>query len=274
VKATAHAKTMGEQLHSAIYRGHVQHRRFWPAPHAFRYPLFQLYLDLDELERVFARRWFWSTRRPNLAWFRRADYLGPSTMPLKAAVHARIAAAGLPVPEGAVRLLTHLRYFGYAQNPVSFYYCYDATDRLHTIVAEITNTPWGERHAYVLPLAGATRAGSAYRFDFDKAFHVSPFLPMDRHYDWRFTVPGDSLTVHMEVCDATAAAGGNHGQVQFDASLALRREPISATGLTRCLLHYPPMTFAVAVRIYWNALLIRLKRNPFYPNPKTLPADP
>jgi len=256
-------------LVSAIYRGHVQHRRFWPAPHAFRYPIFQLYLDLDELDRVFAGRWLWSTNRPNLAWFRRADYLGPIELPLKEAVRARIAEAGLPVPTGPIRLLTHLRYFGYVQNPVSFYYCHAADGALHTIVAEITNTPWGERHAYVLPLADALRAGSAWRFDFDKRFHVSPFLPMDRQYDWRFTTPGESLTIHMEVRDASTEAGSGHGPVQFDASLALRRKPISAGTLARCLLHYPPMTFAVAARIYWNALLIRFKRNPFYANPKT-----
>lgn len=262
---------MDGELRSAIYRGHVQHRRFWPTPHAFRYPIFQLYLDLDELDRVFAGRWLWSTDRPNLAWFRRADFLGPTELPLQDAVRQRIAEAGQPVPTGSIRLLTHLRYFGYVQNPVSFYYCHDAADALHTIVAEITNTPWGERHAYVLPLAGALRAGSAWRFDFDKRFHVSPFLPMDRQYDWRFTPPGDSLSVHMEVRDTAAGAGGGHCPVQFDASLALRRVPISPRALARCLVHYPPMTFAVAFRIYWNALLIRLKRNPFYAHPKTSP---
>jgi DUF1365 family protein len=259
---------------SAIYRGHVQHRRFWPTPHAFRYPIFQLYLDLDELEQVFAGRWLWSVRGPNLAWFRRADYLGPTELPLKAAVRARIAEAGFPVPEGPIRILTHLRYFGYVQNPVSFYYCFDANAELHTIVAEITNTPWGERHAYVLPLAEAARAGSAWRFDFDKRFHVSPFLPMDRRYDWRFTPPGDALTVHMEVSESDPAAGSGHGPVQFDASLALRRVPIRTDTLANCLLHYPPMTFAVAFRIYWNALLIRLKRNPFYAHPKSSPDSP
>ncbi|MCU0754691.1 MAG: DUF1365 domain-containing protein [Xanthomonadales bacterium] len=263
---------MGGELRSAIYRGHVQHRRFWPTPHAFRYPIFQLYLDLDELDRVFAGRWLWSATRPNLAWFRRADYLGPDTLPLQDAVRARIAEAGLPVPTGAIRLLTHLRYFGYVQNPVSFYYCFDAADALHTIVAEITNTPWGERHAYVLPLAGAPRAGSAWRFDFDKRFHVSPFIPMDRQYDWRFTAPGDSLSVHMEVREARDEAPSGRGAVQFDASLALRREAWSAGALARCLLRYPPMTFAVAFRIYWHALLIRLKRNPFYAHPKTTPS--
>lgn len=257
---------------SAIYRGHVQHRRFWPAPHAFRYPIFQLYLDLDELDQVFADRWLWSAGRPNLAWFRRGDYLRPTELPLKEVVRARIAEAGQPVPGGPIRLLTHLRYFGYVQNPVSFYYCFDENEALHTIVAEITNTPWGERHAYVLPVAAAARAGSAWRFDFDKRFHVSPFLPMDRRYDWRFTAPGESLTVHMEVRDQAHSGAGALGPVQFDASLALRREPISGASLARCLFHYPPMTFAVAFRIYWNALLIRLKRNPFYAHPDTTPS--
>ena len=94
-------------------------------------------------------------------------------------------------PAGPIRLLTHLRYFGYSFNPVSFYYVFDATDtRVETIVAEITNTPWKERHAYVLPVAGAARAGGrAWRFSFEKQFHVSPFMPMDMRYDWRFGAP-------------------------------------------------------------------------------------
>jgi hypothetical protein len=114
-----------------------------------------LYLDLDELPRLFEGRWLWSVNRRNIAEFRRSDYLGDPTRPLKDCVLDEVEKATAERPRGAVRLLTHLRYFGHCFNPVSFYYCFDvegAGERLHSIVAEITNTPWKERHRYVLAL--------------------------------------------------------------------------------------------------------------------------
>ena len=138
---------------SCLYAGHVQHRRHTPVRNAFRYRLFMLYLDLDEIEQVFARRWFWSARRPALARFRRADYLGPTELPLREAVRQRLAARDL-VLNGPVRLLTHLRYFGYIANPVSFYFCHDRNDHLCHVVAEVNNT-FGETYCYLLEGRGA-----------------------------------------------------------------------------------------------------------------------
>ena len=118
-------------------------------------------------------------------------------------------------PGGAVRLLTHLRYAGYSFNPVSFYYCHAADGALHSIVAEITNTPWGERHCYVLPASGNEGTPSKMRFRFGKDFHVSPFLPMDMNYDWRFSPPASRLLVHME--------SWRDGEHVFDATMTLDR---------------------------------------------------
>ena len=113
---------MTAPLHSAIYEGVVRHRRSAPQPHAFRYRMAQLYLDLDEIDTVFRGRWLWSAGRRNLAQFRRADFLGPPERPLKEAVKDRVEAAIGERPAGPVRLLTHLRYAGVVFNPVSFYY--------------------------------------------------------------------------------------------------------------------------------------------------------
>lgn len=133
---------MNAPLHSAVYEGVVRHRRGTPRPHAFSYRMAQLYLDLDEVDAVFRGRWLWSVGRRNLAEFRRADFLGPAEQPLKEAVKDRVEAAIGERPAGPVRLLTHLRYAGVVFNPVSFYYCFDADgETLHSIVAEITNTP-------------------------------------------------------------------------------------------------------------------------------------
>ena len=138
-------------MQSCLYLGSLRHRRHAPRPHAFRYRVFMTYLDLGELDEVFRGRWLWSTRRPALAWMRRADYLGDPAVPLDEAVRERVARETGERPRGPIRLLTHLRMLGACFNPVSFYYCFDqAGERVETIVAEITNTPWNERHAYVL----------------------------------------------------------------------------------------------------------------------------
>lgn len=252
-------------MHSAIYTGWVRHRRLTPRRHTFRYRLFMMYLDLAELDQVFRGRWLWSARRPAVAWFRRADYLGDPRVSLDQAVRDRVAQETGSRPAGPIRVLTHLRYFGYCFNPVTFYYCFDDTGtRVETIVAEITNTPWKERHCYVLTHGDANKADTR-RFRLAKNFHVSPFMEMALDYDWRFKLPGESLVVHMENL--------KRGAKMFDATLCLERRAITGPALARALLRFPAMTLVVIAGIYWQALRLWLTRTPFHPHPAKAPVS-
>ena len=248
-------------MNSCLYVGTVRHRRFAPGAHAFTYPLFMTYLDLDELPALFDGRWLWSARRPAPAWFRRADYLGDPATPLADAVRDEAERLTGVRPAGAIRVLTHLRYLGYAMNPVTLYYCFAAGGgAVETILAEITNTPWRERHVYALGPDLEAVAGR-HRRRFQKAFHVSPFMPMEQRYDWRFTTPGRRLAVHMESEEG--------GRSVFTATLSLRRRPITGGTLAGALARFPWMTARVIGGIYWQAALLRLKGTPFHPHPDT-----
>jgi DUF1365 family protein len=247
-------------MNSCIYEGRVHHRRAAPE-HAFSYGMFMMYLDLDELPALFERRWLWSFERANLASFRRADYFGDPAEPLAMAVHKVIEQRTGEPAEGPVRLLTHLRYLGYAFNPVNFYFCYDRGDRhVEAVVAEVNNTPWKERHVYVLQVPPARRGEVKQRFHSAKEFHVSPFMDMDMTYDWSFSMPGRELVVHI----------GNRarGRRVFDATLALRRREITTLSLAHVLARHPFMTARISGAIYTQALRLWLKGAPFFEHPR------
>ena len=247
-------------MESCIYEGQVRHARLTPAKHAFEYRVFMMYLDLDELPTLFSKRWFWSATRAAIARFRRSDHLGPETQPLADSVRDLVEKETGERPQGPIRLLTNLQYFGYCFNPVSFYYVYAGDGvTLDAIVAEVNNTPWGERDTYVLPVDDNPEHGNPLQFQPLKKMHVSPFMPMDMSYDWRFLVPGKDLGVFM--------VNERHGQRVFSASMRMRRKEISGASLARVLVAYPFMTMKIIGAIYWQALRLWLKRCPFYAHP-------
>lgn len=237
---------------SCLYEGTLSHRRLEPVEHEFSYPVSMAYLDLDELRTVFSRRLFWSVGRMNLVWFRREDYLGDPDTHLAAAARDVVEAELGFRPTGPVRLLTNLRRLGHNFNPVSFYYCFGPDgERIEATIAEVTNTPWGETHRYVVPGAG--------RATVQKAMHVSPLMGMDQSYELNLGIPGTNLTVGI--------ASRAQGTPVFAAALALERRELTRAQMARSLVHHPAPTMLLMGRIYLQALRLRLKGVQWHPHP-------
>ena len=257
-------------MQSGIYEGTVRHRRLEPVRHEFRASLFMMYLDLNELQLVFQRRWLWSIENWNVATFRRRDHFGDTSQPLDETVRKLVETQTGNRPDGPIRLLTHLSYLGYCFNPLSVFFCFDETGgRIQYIVAEVTNTPWRERHCYVLTVvdskqnhpAGSSGEPEKHKFRFAKSFHVSPFMTMDFEYRWNLVGPSDQLVLQAE--------NWRDEHVCFDATLNLKRQEITTWSLARVLALYPLMTARVMANIYWQALRLWWKRIPYVPHPKS-----
>lgn len=246
---------------SCLYAGTVRHRRFSPRRTEFRHSLALLHLDLDELPQLMGG--LLVRRRPGFVRFRRRDYLRPLALPLADAVRGAVAAQTGVRPTGPVTILAHPRTFGRCFNPVSFYYCWTPDRRrLLAVLAEVTNTPWGERHAYVLPGGGEADGGERHGSEllchrFDKALHVSPFMPMDQRYSARLTPPAQTLSVHIESRDGA-------GELQFDATLGLRRRELTRQSLRAALVGHPLRVLAL---IYGHAAGLRLSGLRTHPRP-------
>lgn len=245
---------------SAIYEGWVRHRRFMPSENAFRYRVFMLYLDLDELPKVLSLSRWWSEKRWSPARFRREDFHGDPRIPLKQAVLRTVETKTGRQPDGPVCMLANMRYFGYVINPLCTYYCFDSQNNLDSIVAEVTNTPWGEKHAYVLR---CDTQAQKQRIEFDKRFHVSPFNPLDMSYRWYSNTPSDSLFIHLE--------NWRDQKKVMDASVLLKAVPISPENLNQYLIRFPWMTVKIAAGIYWQAAKLCWKRVPTFQHPKNYP---
>ena len=237
--------------HSAIYEGDVFHARHHPKKHAFRYRVFMMYLSLSELPEFLNLSPWWSIKRWRPARFKREDFHGDASLPLDEAVKNTVEQQLGFRPDGDVRMLANLCYFGYTMNPLVTYYCFDRHEQLVAVLAEVNNTPWGEKHAYAL------RAGDQPLLEqhFAKAFTVSPFNGLNMDYCWQSNTPEKNLFIDIQV------ACENKNIVS--AHLNLQRQPLTAPAINKILIKYPLHTVKVISAIYWQALKLFVKRVPF-----------
>lgn len=243
-------------LTNALYTGWVAHERYQPHGHRFQYPLAMVMLDVDQLEHTLAQSKLWSLNKFNLISINTNDYLPSYSGSLKQRIQHLISDKTGQEFDGKVFLLTHPRYCGFVFNPVSFFVCMDELGNKQFIVSEITNTPWLERHCYVHQIDANL---SEQIFEFDKAFHVSPFMPMQLRYRWRFLINDKKVRIDMRLLrDAV---------VEFDAVMDAQAEILDSRAMRRLPIQFPLQTCAVVWRIYWQALRLWLKKTPFYSNP-------
>ena len=235
-------------IEPGVYVGTLRHRRFTPVPHTFTFPLFMVLLDVDRIGELMRASAFTSWNRFNWATFDDRDHLGDPRRPLRERLRLDAARHGITLPDGAIFLLTHLRYLGYCFNPVSFFYCFDRGGRLERVLAEVHNTFGGSHQYWIAPHDTAA-----------KALYVSPFLPPDLEYSFDFSRPEASLVAHMET--------RRDGVACFDATLCLERRPWTAREIRRALVRHPVMTAGVVAGIHWEAVKLWWKGVPAYDRP-------
>lgn len=267
---------MSPSFASAIYTGKVRHRRFSPKQHAFKYDVFMMYLDTREIEDIFSLSRFWSLTHFAPAQFKRTDFhidrghidknhidkdqLTQNPLPsVDESVRNTVASTQGKRPTGPIRMLVNLRYWGINMNPISTYYCFDDSGKkLIAILAEVHNTPWNERHAYVLT---GEDFSHKQHVNFPKEFHVSPFNPIDMDYRWHSTTPNETLALHLENWQDNIKI--------MDATMTLVREPITAKSMNKILIRFPWMTVKVVAAIYWQAVKLWWKGVPIFTHPNT-----
>jgi uncharacterized protein len=245
---------------AGLYAGTLRHRRFSPRPHAFTYKLFMAWLDIDRIPELMAQARWTSYNHFNWASFEERDHFGDPRLSLRERLARDARAHGVPLPEGPIFLLTHLRYLGYCFNPISFYFCYTRNGDLDTILAEVNST-FGESRNYWLWPRNRQPSANALHYRCPKTMHVSPFMDMNLDYEFVLTEPTDKLVAHMKTIELQAA------KPFFDATLALEWQPWTSRNLVRLLLRHPWMTAKVIGAIHWQALRLYVKRVPVFTHP-------
>jgi len=250
-------------MNSCIYEGSVTHSRHQPRQHRFTYRLFMVFLDLEELSTTVGRGKLISDRKISPRSFLRRDHLFDEASSLERELRELVRVEAGIETNGPIRLLTQLRYFGYFLSPLNLYYLLNDTGQhIQAVVAEVNNTPWGERHCYVLSDQNRDGDAGSLRFSHPKAFHVSPFMGMEMQYQWSLSPPSENLSVHV--------ANIENDSKLFEVGMTLTRHELTSAQLRRMTFRFPWMTAQIGTAIYFQALKLWWKKCPFYNHPKNL----
>lgn len=264
-----------------VFEGIVTHERFKPKSHRLSYKLFYLLIDLDQTEELNNLSPFWSTKRFNLVQFRPKDYMNlgkqsSTNLSLKSSATDVIFKQTKEKFNGKIFLLSNLRYWGYCFNPVSYYFCFDENGSLQYIIDEVTNTPWKERHHYVHKISETssqnnTKQSRKLIFNFEKSFHVSPFMPMNMSYKTDYSLSNEKILIHMDLFEKTEKETSNNTANNltrvFFATLNLRSKPLTKTTASLLPFKFPFQCSKIIISIYWQALKLWIKRVPFFSHP-------
>lgn len=241
-------------MSTSLYECSVMHHRTIPIRHRFVYRLFMFCLDLDEINTVAHRLRLVSRNRWNIFSFRDSDHLQRGYSSVRENIIDFVHSKGVTNEVGKIFLMTHLRTLGYVFNPVSFYFCFDNTGHPLCAVAEVSNT-FGEMKPFLFRMDDFAK--NTFTKIEQKYFYVSPFIPADALMEFHLKIPDDTLDIRINDFEKEKKF--------LITTLTGKRRSLTDARLALYVLKFPVITIQVIVKIHWQALLLYLKRLPFYP---------
>ena len=250
----------------AIAKAHIRHRRFFPKSHDFKSCLSYLYFDPDQIEQHVRESKLSSTKAWNVLTLDEGDFLKGYTGNIREKIKKIILQQNDTIlsAQSHIRVLALPRTLGFRFNSVVFYFIFNTRYEPQFILSEITNTPWNETKVYVHDCQQKCidhQQYQGFQFDFEKSFHVSPFMPMDIQYKWKFNFSDQQNVIYMQLYQSQ--------KLIFDATMRYELEDITVPSqLNRYAIHHVFEPFKMLASIYVQAFHLWRKKVPFYRHPK------